>query len=60
MAAAAAHAVKNNRKLHPDLRGKVQVTGNFPARTGWGETARMLHPEVAQVRPNETILFSQC
>ena len=50
MAAAAAHAVKNNRKLHPEQqRGKVQVSGNFPARTGWGETARMLHPDVAQV-----------
>lgn len=49
MAAAAAHAVKNNRKLHPKDGNASQVVINSPARHGWGETAQALHGEIAQI-----------
>ena len=48
MAAAAAHAVKNKRKLdHKDGAGAPPF--NTPARHGWGEMALELHGDLAKV-----------
>ena len=52
MAAAAAHAVKNRRKLQDpkhDQKSEAQPEFQTPARHGWGQTAKMLHGEVAEV-----------